>query len=176
MHQRNHGGAGLGWPQLPSWPVLGQDTSPLCSCKHQAGVLPRCPHWFCCFPPCLCIPLASDGCHTQHDLCIQKANKCVVCGHWDLLCALLSGGTGEGRRNGFAEVPQGPAAGSPPLPPAPVSVEPWHQHARCPSICLLLACHASLNSNSPELHAGPQGNQGGISINYLLNLDKYYNK
>lgn len=35
------------------------------------------------------------------------------------------------------------------------------------------SCHTSLHSNSPELHAGPQGNQGGISINYLLNLDKY---
>lgn len=35
------------------------------------------------------------------------------------------------------------------------------------------SCHTLLHSNSPELHAGPQGNQGGISINYLLNLDKY---
>lgn len=45
-----------------------------------------------------------------------------------------------------------------------------------PPVPPLPACHASLSFNSAEPHAGPQGNQGGMSINYLLNLDKYYNK
>lgn len=53
-------------------------------------------------------PFTSDAHHTRHKLPIQKANKCHVWRHQDLLCMLEIGGTGEGRRHGFAEVPQEP--------------------------------------------------------------------
>lgn len=167
MRQRSHRGAGLGWPHLPSWPVLGQRTRPLCSCKHHAGVLPRCPRWLCCFPWCLCIPLTLDRCHTQHELRIQKANKRVVCGHWDLLCALLTGGTSEGRRNGFAKVPQETAAGPPPLPPMPVWVEPWHRCAWCPSLPPPgLSCVVKLQFSQNRTLVPKEIKEGSASIIY----------
>lgn len=160
-------------PQLASWGR--RSFSPF---AHASTVPMSCPNGSAASLDAFVSPLASDGCIT-HSIGYGskgpiKAVLFVDTGICSAHCK--SRETAETRRNGFAVVPREPVAGCSSLPPGQHGPSPGAGMPSVCPLCRLLACHASLNFNSPEPHTGPQGNQGGLSINYLLNLDKYYNK
>lgn len=160
--------AGSAGPVCHHW---GRAASPPWLTPALSHILPRCLCWLCCFPWCLCVPLTSTTRHiygSKRPISVMFGDTRICSTCWK------SGGLGEGRRHGFVEVPQEPAARSFSSSRAGHWSSP--RPSSRPPVPPLLARHASLNFNSAEPHAGPQGNQAGMSINYLLNLDKYYNK